>query len=209
LEQLPQYRKSHKWQRLFIMIKKTMFLFIILFLLQSINAIENRFGWSIGDWGISYDFINKKQIQQFDVLRFNWLIENKFGFGFTLFEIQNSDEDIVSYSMIPIEFSYNPWNYDNFLYLSFYGCLGWQFIQNRSTFQENMFADFFSERNDIYGTIGARLLFFPSFGFNYSPRAAVFFEYNTSNELKLGFSLDLGAIIGGILLAWKEGVEED
>jgi hypothetical protein len=72
-----------------------------------------------------------------------------------------------------------------------------------------MFADFFSGRNDIYGTIGTRLLFFPSFGFNYSPRAAVFFEYNTSNELKLGFSLDLGAIIGGILLAWKEGVEED
>jgi hypothetical protein len=51
--------------------------------------------------------------------------------------------------------------------------------------------------------------FFPSFGFYYSPYAAVFFEYNTSNELKLGLSLDLGAIIGGILLAWKEGVEED
>jgi hypothetical protein len=111
--------------------------------------------------------------------------------------------------MIPVEFSYNPWNYDNFLYLSFYGRLGWQFIQSRNIFQENMFTDFFSGRNDIYGTIGTRLLFFPSFGFYYSPRVAVLFEYNTSNELKLGFSLDLSAIIGGILLAWKEGVEED
>jgi hypothetical protein len=79
--------------------KKIMFLFIILFFLKSIYAIENRFGWSIGDWGISYDFINKKQIQQFNMLRFNWLIENKFGLGFTLFEIQNSDEDVVSYSI--------------------------------------------------------------------------------------------------------------
>jgi hypothetical protein len=143
------------------------------------------------------------------MIRFNWLIENKFGLGFTLFEIQNSDENIVSYSMIPIEFSYSPWNYDNFLYLSFYGHLGWQFIQNRNIFHENMFADFFSGRNGIYGAIGTRLLFFPSFDYYYSPCVAVFFEYSTSNELKLGFSLDLGAVIGGILLAWKEGVEEE
>jgi hypothetical protein len=183
-------------------------LFIIFFFIYPINAIENKFGWSIGDWGIAYDFINKEAVQQFDILRFNWLIENKFGLGFTLFEILSSYEEIINYSVIPVEISYNPWNYNNFLYLSFYGRLGWRFIQNRNTFQENMFDDFLSAKNSIYGTIGARLFLFPSFKLYYSSYMAVFFEYSTPFKLKLGFSLDLGAIIIGILSAWKEDVDE-
>jgi hypothetical protein len=189
--------------------KRFIVFFIIFVFIQSINAIENKFGWSIGDWGISYDFINRKPIQQFELLRFNWLVENKFGLGFTLFEIQNSNENTVSYSMIPIEFSYNPWNYKNFIYLSFYGRLGWQFIQTQNAFQENMFTDFFSKKNDIYGTIGARLFLFPSLDLYYASYIAVFFEYSTPDRLKLGFSLDLGAIIAGILTAWKNDVDKE
>jgi hypothetical protein len=187
--------------------KKFIFIVLIIIFIHDLNAIDVKFGWSIGDIGMYYNVIGNSFNAHIELLRFNWILENGIGIGFTSLEMQNvNDYQISKYSLMPIEISYSPINYDNLLYLSIYGRIGWQFRQDAAS--NNRF-NFFSSENSFYGAIGTKLFMFPAFKLHYSGYMALFIEYNTFNELKVGFSLDILALIIGGLTGWREGIEKD
>lgn len=171
-------------------------IFVIMFciiIIQKTNASDFKFGWSFGDIEIYYDFLYSKSNANLQLLKFDWVILEKYGFGVSAFEYQKINQNKKTYAILPVEFSYSPINYEELLYFSIYGKAGWQF----------------SPTNSFYGAVGTRLLLFPSFKFYYSCRISAFIEYNTFKELKVGLSLDLGSIIAGILLAKKDSIEKN
>jgi hypothetical protein len=189
--------------------KKFLCFFIFIFSLHSVNAGDVKFGWSVGNIGIDYNFLNNNSNARIELLRFNWLMNNNIGIGFSLFEMQDTNNKFaVKYSLLPMEISYSLMNYREFIYFSLYSKLGWQFRQSSDSVNNNFFYSFFAPTNGFYGAIGARLFLFPDFKFHYSWYTSVFFEYTIFNELRIGISVDAGALIIGTLWAWKEGIEK-
>jgi hypothetical protein len=183
-----------------------------------------EFSWLVGDFAFGYDVINQKGLLDFNFLRFNWFEkETKIGINIALYQFvmggmfQNSNskdekkleqyntlfQDSFEFttlgtSLFPIEIMYAPVNFNDYLYLFFYGRASWEFWQSPSVaFKENPFV---STDNDFYGSIGTRLALFtpPMEKSHYTVTMGVFLEYTTKNEFKFGV---YGDIIGGLFAA--------
>jgi hypothetical protein len=184
------------------MVKFKIFVLILFFLiLYKIDAQNFRFGWNIGNLNIYGDAINKEFNGDINFLHFNWIF-NKFTVGFNILDIydyNNIENNIFKYSFLPIKLAYVPFSYNDFLFLSIYGKTGWQITENVNNNTDHGF----------YGAIGIQFFIFPELKYNYSIYLSLFSEYDTHNKLKIGLSIDLGSLIYGILLGWKETKEKE
>jgi hypothetical protein len=181
---------------------RILYLFIIL-IVSKVDAQEVRFSWSLGDFGWSYDFLNKYDIADMNILKFNVLfdqinvtISTSILFGTNK---NNHKENEPFYnSFLPLEIAYTPfkWKYAN---ISVYGRCSWENGYIGNVDNPNKISDGF------YGCAGLKvgLIPIPSNIFKYSSNVLnIFSEYTTHNEYKLGASIDLLDIVVLALNTW-------
>jgi hypothetical protein len=164
---------------------------IFLLLIFKIDAQNLKFGWNIGNFYMGYDFLNDKgddydSIIGMEILQFNWII-NKFSIGFNLLDSHYVTYESNHYSILPVKIAFVPLNFNDFLFLSVYGKASWDLIKND---------DYMS--SGFYGSFGIQISIFPLhniFGLYYTPYFSIFSEYDSHKRYKIGFSLDISAII--------------
>jgi hypothetical protein len=170
--------------------------FFIVLTVSKVDAQEVRFSWSLGDFGWSYDFLNKYDIVDMNILKFNVsfdqinvTISTSFLFGTNK---NNHEENEPFYnSFLPVEIVYTPfkWKYAN---ISLYGRGSWEIGYTGGVNDPNKVSDGF------YGSTGFKvgLIPIPSNIFKYSSNVInIFSEFTTHNEYKLGASIDLLDIV--------------
>ena len=154
------------------------------------NSSEVTFGWSVGDFGICYDFTGKNTIVDANFVKLNVSFE-KINLTLstsltTAYITTNGSETYLSYnSFWPVELIYSPFKWE-YAHISIYGRGGWGII-----FNEDMSA---VSSSFFFGSAGIRIGLFPikSDSLNYdSFFMNVFSEYTLRNEFKLGASIDL------------------
>jgi hypothetical protein len=186
------------------------YLFYVLFLLAVfINAQEQEqkqetnatWGWSPFDIGISFDVLDRNTFIDYKVLTANLIFRQKIILGSCIMSFhQAKDGNSIKYSYLPFELGFIPLIkfYDPFsIGLYVYWRSEWMFSQIRHPILSGQFA---SQTNEFYGTVGTRIFFLASQKTGMpSLFSSVFIEYTTSNELKIGISLDGGvSIIAGL-----------
>jgi hypothetical protein len=105
----------------------------------------------------------------------------------------------MKYSFLPIEIYYRPLKFGNIFYGTIYGRSEWQFKNN---LDEGVNPAGDKTENYFLGTMGWKFSIIPNMWEDvlpyYSPYIALFFEYNTLNQFKIGLSMD---ILGWLMLA--------
>jgi hypothetical protein len=121
--------------------------------------------------------------------------------GFNALEFYDLDnEEKNDFLIMPIEIGFVPLNIRNMFYLSVYSKLGLGLTQYNDNNQINSY---------FYGAIGTKFYLFSELIFRYSPHLSVFVEYNTRNELRICFGIDLSAIIYFAIIGYKERKERE
>jgi len=186
---------------------KIIFLLIVLIVFK-LGAQDVKFSWSLGDIGWSYDFINKNDIADLNILKFNILFDNinvmistSFLFGTNK---NNREENEPFYnSFLPLEIIYSPfqWKYAN---ISLYGRGSWENGYTGNVSSPNKVLDGF------FGSAGFKIGFLPVKPniFKYSSNAInIFSEYTTHNEYKCGINIDFLTILFIILIISSDEIK--
>jgi hypothetical protein len=187
--------------------KKHFFLLTTIFMTSIVSAFDIKYGWTIGDFGIFYDAVaNKFNNAQINFFRFS-LLEEEGGFGMNviLYSMESGKDDNINYSFLPFELFYACFNHADSLYIAPYVRVAWMFAQDAETFYTHPLK--LTSSNSFFCAGGIKIFIFPSLPFHYSCYIALFAEYTTRNEVRLGFSLDLGALVVGLLSAWRGGFQ--
>jgi hypothetical protein len=174
------------------------------------NAIDMNWGWTIGSVGYSYDVINNEKLINVDLLKTDLILAKKIDIGISIFSMyfQNKMTNDIEYAFLPIEVGFLPFT-SKYVNISLYGRGQWQFVQAHNVFLENLLTP---KGNEFYGAIGVRLFaFFPDNILHYSWHSSLFLEYTTSNEFKIGVTLEpmvLGVVITGFAIGILKGEYE-
>ncbi|MDR1249686.1 MAG: hypothetical protein LBK63_10320 [Treponema sp.] len=160
-------------------------------IIAKINSQEVKFGWSFGDFGWSYDFIGKRDVADANILRFilsfekmNLMLNTAILYGTN----KNNRKEMEPFynSFFPLEIVYSPFKW-KYAHLAAYGRAAWE-IEYRGDIE-----DASPISNGFFGSLGCRIGLFPkeSALFKYKFYVlAIFSEYTTRNEFKLGASID-------------------
>jgi len=179
--------------------------FFIIVTVSKLGAQDVKFSWSLGDIGWSYNFINKYDIADSNILKFNILFD-KINVMISTSILSgtnknNREENEPFYnSFLPLEITYTPfqWKYAN---ISLYGRGSWENGYTGSVSNPNKVSDGF------FGSAGLKVGLFP-IKFNilkYSSNAInIFSEYTTHNEYKWGVNIDFSTILFIILIIWSD-----
>jgi hypothetical protein len=179
-------------------------------IITKINSQEIKFGWSLGDFGWSYNFIGKDDIVDLNILRFsvsfekiNVMINTSILFGTN----KNNRKEFEPFynSFFPLEIIYNPFKW-RYVHISVYGRGAWEIEYVGDVADPNKISDGF------FGNVGFKVGLIPmeSNIFKYKSHVVnIFLEYTIRNEFKLGVSIDLLDIVFLGLKIWSiEGENE-
>ncbi|MDR0502529.1 MAG: hypothetical protein LBH16_04330 [Treponema sp.] len=181
-------------------------LYIILIFLficstETVCAQNLDFKWNIGNIKAYYNPLDNNIGTDLEILYFNWLLNYRFGFGFNAIGIHFIyDSQEMRYAILPVELSFLPLNYKDFLFFSIYGRLSWLLNQNTENNQIT---------NGFFSAIGIQLYIFHELRSNYSLYFSLFAEYNNLNQLRLGTGLDLSGMIFEFFNSWRTGKERE
>jgi hypothetical protein len=194
------------------------YLFYILFLLAIFLGAQEQeqkanitWGWSLFDIGISFDVLHHNTFIDYKALTANIILHEKVMLSSCIMSFhQTKDSNSIKFSYLPFEFGFVPLIkfYDPFsIGLYVYGRSEWMFSQTKHPILSGQFA---SQNNIFYGTVGTRIFFLASQKTGMpSLFSSVFLEYTTSNELKIGISLDGGiSAIAGLAVLVGIGKKE-
>jgi hypothetical protein len=180
---------------------------LIIVSVYNINAIDKKFGWTIGNAGLYYNANNNEQMINIDLLRTDLILNKRIDLSISMFTVQFQPyKTNIEYSFLPIEIGFIPLS-DKYLNISLYGRGEWRFVQTKNLFWEKPFTP---KDNRLFGAVGIRLFVFNSYGdlFHYSCYSSIFLEYTTKNEFKIGITLDpiiLGSVITGFIIGILKG----
>jgi hypothetical protein len=163
---------------------------LLLFLQFHGYAQEKTFkwGWTLFDIGISYEFFNASSSLDYTFLKIETILFNRLNLGTSAMTIkQYRTDDIVRHSFLPVEIGFIPWKYDMF-YWSVFGRGEWVFTQSIHPFRTG---NFIPADNQFCGTFGTRFFIFIDSGLHYDFYSSIYIEYSTQNELRIGITLDL------------------
>jgi hypothetical protein len=177
---------------------------LIVLIASKLDAQEAIFSWALGDFGWNYNFLNKYDVVDLNILKFNVSFD-KINVVFSTYVLfgtnknNHEENDLVYNSFLPLEIMYTPfkWKYVN---ISLYGRGSWGIYYTGSVNDPNKVLDGF------YGSVGFRVGLIPikSYFFKYSSQVVnIFSEYTTLNEYKLGMSIDLLDIVVFVLKIWS------
>ncbi|MDR0643383.1 MAG: hypothetical protein LBG05_00515 [Treponema sp.] len=180
---------------------KAQILYLFMLIVSQLDAQEAKFSWSLGDFGWSYNFLNKHDVVDANILKFNVSFD-KINVTISTYissgtNKNNREENDPFYnSLLPLEITYTPftWKYAN---ISLYGRASWETCYRGNVENPDKVSDGF------YGYIGFKFGLGPiqSDFFKYSSHIIyIFSEYTTHNEYKLGISIDLFDIV--VLAIW-------
>jgi hypothetical protein len=179
---------------------RILYLLFFFFIIININAQDIKFGWNIGNINMYGDVKNQEFNSEYSFFHFNWII-NKISIGFNIIDCYDLNNDkIDQYSVLPIKFSYVPFNHNDWLFLAIYSKTGWQITNNR--YDNNI-------NHGIYSSIGIQFYIFPEWVINYSPYYSIFFEYDTQKKIKIGISLDFGTLVVLGIKNWMDETEKN
>jgi hypothetical protein len=178
--------------------------FLIVLIVSKLDAQEVKFSWSLGDFGWSYNFLNRYDIVDFNILRFNVSFEqinvmiSTSIFSGTNENNRDGNEPFYN-SFLPLEIVYTPfkWKYAN---ISLYGRGSWETGYTGNVNNPSKVSDGF------YGSVGFKVGLIPIQPniFKYSSNVVnIFSEYTTHNEYKLGVSIDFLDIVILALKIWS------
>ncbi|GHU09224.1 hypothetical protein FACS1894151_06550 [Spirochaetia bacterium] len=187
---------------------RTRYAFFICFMFIVISPVfseDIQFGWFAGSLKGHNDIIHNTKNT---TVTFSEFIlsdaDRRYGISFTPFSLSFNIEEKspaqskLKYSFFPIEVFYNLLNIGNFLYLSLFNKIGWQFIQAGDSF--NPFK--FTPNNNFFYSGGVKILLLSESTkekWYYSFNVSVFIEYNIYNELSIGMSIDIGGFLVAVL----------
>jgi hypothetical protein len=188
------------------------FIFFVLIIAKA-SPQETTFGWSLGDFGWSYNFIGRHDVVDFRALNFNVSFE-KINVMINASVMSGTsknyrgDTDPFYNSFLPLEIAYSPFKW-KYVHISLYGRGGWEIGYT---------GDIDGPRKvsrGFFSALGLRVGLFPvqpNF-FKYTTHLVnVFSEYTVRNEFKLGISVDLLDIAFLGLKIWsleKSRADED
>jgi hypothetical protein len=194
-----------KWSTKAMIMRRRMLCCIFFgLIITGVDSQEIKFGWSLGDFGWSYNFIGGHDIADARILNFNVSFE-KINVMITTSIIsatnknRREDTDPFYNSFLPLEIAYSPfkWKYAS---VSLYGRGAWEIEYTGDI------ADSREISNGFFGAFGLRVGLFPvqpNF-FKYTTHLVnVFSEYTIRNEFKLGLSVDLLDIVFLGLKIWS------
>jgi hypothetical protein len=178
--------------------------FVITLVVSKLDAQEAGFGWSLGDIGGGYDFLNGYDVADGNILKFNFSFDQinvmiSTSLIFATGKNNHGENEPFYNSFLPLEIVYTPfkWKYAN---ISLYGRGSWETGYTGGVDNPNKVSDGF------YGSAGMRIGLMPisSNIFKYSSnRITVFSEYTTHNEYKLGVSTDVLTLVILVLKIWS------
>lgn len=183
---------------------------IIVFIL--LNSIQTLYGLDIdfnvsGTLGIVYNVNNNKLMAQGNVCILNWTERNlNIGFNVNLLNLEFAPNTNMEYSFLPIEIYYTPLKFGKIFHATIYGRSEWRFQNSDNIDGVNPFSK--ETENYFLGTLGGKLSIIPNPNIwedvsrYYRPDFSLFFEYNTSNQFRIGLSID---ILGWVML-WMHGI---
>ncbi|MHC6201994.1 hypothetical protein ACYULU_02220 [Breznakiellaceae bacterium SP9] len=177
---------------------------LIVLIVAKLDAQEVKFSWSLGDFGWSYNFLNRRDIVDANILRFNVSFE-QINVTISTFILSGTNEnnreegEVFYNSFLPLEIVYTPfkWKYAN---ISLYGRGSWETGYTGNVNNPNKVSDGF------YGSVGFKVGLIPIRPniFKYSSNVVnIFSEYTTHNEYKLGVSIDFLDIVILALKIWS------
>jgi hypothetical protein len=173
------------------------------FIITEANSQEIQFGWSLGDFGWSYNFIGGHAIVDSRILNFNLSFENinvMLNTSVVSGTNKNNREDTDPFynSFLPLEIIYSPFKWK-------YACIS---LYGRGAWEIGYTGDIGDPReifNGFFGSFGLRVGLIPiqSNFFKYTSHVVnVFSEYTIRNEFKLGISVDFLDIVFLGLKIW-------
>ncbi|MDR1240021.1 MAG: hypothetical protein LBK27_07895 [Treponema sp.] len=171
--------------------------------LANANSQEVKFGWSLGDFGWSYNFIEKGSILDLRAVKFNVSFERiNFMISPSVFASTTSynrnRKEILYMSFLPLELAYTPFKWE-YAHISLYGRAAWEIEYVKDMGDLNKMPGAF------FGALGFKIGFIPiqSNSSKYTSHLVnVFSEYTMRNEFKVGISLDLLAVLVLYLLSY-------
>ena len=182
--------------------KKICIIWFLCFLLSSpFNAAAEdvNFGWSLGNiWGY-YETSQKFGSLDYSLLNFNWLLHDRFIIAFDAIKMHGSpgNSDYFVSTILPTEVGFIPLSFDigrnHQLCFSINGRIGWQYKTHKKTEEDS---------HAFFGSIGSEIfiqLRMPNKKMPYSRYAALFVDYTTEKQLKVGLRLDLTSVLLGWL----------
>ena len=190
--------------------KNILCVLFFVFGIAQINSQNMNFGWSLGDFGWSYNFIGQYDIVDLNLLRFNFSFSEKNIMISTSLmsgtNKNNRNETEAFYnSFFPIEIIYTPfrWRHSQ---ISVFGRGSWVIGYIGDV------ANPIVDSRGFFGSIGLRVGLFPieSNFFRYkSNMVNIFSEYTSQNQFKLGVSVDIWAIVYIGFRIWLLGFNDE
>jgi hypothetical protein len=148
-----------------------------------------KFGWTPFNLGVSYDFLNTAFSIDYSFLKIDTIFFERVNLGTSIMSFkQYRADDIVTHSFLPVEIGFILWKHDG-LYWSLYSRGEWMFVQDTHPF---FTGQFIHQNNSFEGTFGTRLFILFDSKTGYDLYSSIYFEYTTSNKLRVGITLDLG-----------------
>ncbi|MDR2313908.1 MAG: hypothetical protein LBE02_05175 [Spirochaetaceae bacterium] len=184
-------------------------LFLLFHLQGHTQERSFRWGWTLFDIGLSYDFLNVSSSIDYNFLKIEAVFFDRLNLITGAMSIkQYRTDDIVSHSFLPVEIGFIPWKH-NIFYWSLFGRGEWVFTQTAHPF---LTGEFTPRDNKFCGVFGTRLFFLFESGLNYNFYSSLYVEYSTQNELRIGISLDLtfaAAFAGIAIFSYAESKSEE
>jgi hypothetical protein len=187
-----------------IMGKRVLYFIFFVLIIAKANSQEIKFGWSLGDFGWSYNFTGGHDVVDFRAVNFIVSFE-KIPVMLTTAVMSGTnknhrgDADPFYNSFLPLEIAYSPfrWKYAD---ISLYGRGAWETAYTEAADDSGEIA------HGFFGALGLRVGLFPIQPnlFKYTAHViTVFSEYTMRNEFKLGISVDLLDIVFLGLKIWS------
>jgi hypothetical protein len=189
-------------------VKKLLAFFLLLFLAVNVYAVSFTFSM-YSSMEFNHDFVHGASGTGLTTVILDfWEEALKFGFcvGTTTLESSSywATNHSYRFSFLPLELYYRPFRFGRFFYASTYTRLSWQFENSQNDVFFNPRAS--GTTNFFHGAFGGRLevIFMERDGIplsddlrlRYQLRAALFAEYTTRNEFRVGIAFD--GLIGAL-----------
>jgi len=176
--------------------KKLLIICLLLFFpLANSSADDNvNFGFTLGNIGVFYNSSLERISGDVDLLHFSWLLYNRLILGFSIINLTLSsfEDEEINNTILPLEVGFIPFSYNindkHQLCFSLNGKAGWHIKSNVN----NNHID-----HSFYGSLGGQLFLqyrHPGSLSPYSRYLSLFAEYNTFEELRAGFKVDLTTV---------------